>query len=260
MIGLNNTPAYDYQTNLYKDEVIKSFNDLIENNKGTKTAELVKEYLDIIEENDYYITEEARDFTNKLYQENISSGGRYSGSINYKYTNDILVKLLPEDKGYKWIYNGFAEYGHEMTLEEIVKGDEQIEYLIKGKVADMSDGEAGKDEDYYNIDLKYIIKDAAIVQTKSENMMMDSDFDSLELIRAPLLKGNKWMQILVDKEGKDRYISCEITDVNEVGGANVYTVKYMEQDSDYYEIRMIEEGKVLFRLQSFGNQEARASR
>ena len=26
-------------------------------------------------------------------------------------------------------------------------------------------------------------------------MMLDSDMDTIELIRAPLLKGNKWMQI-----------------------------------------------------------------
>ena len=53
-----------------------------------------------------------------------------------------------------------------------------------------------------------------------------------------------------DKDGNDRYLNCEIIQIDEVGGSKVYTVEYRDQDSDYYEIRMIEEevGRILHKL------------
>jgi hypothetical protein len=229
LVGSDNTPAYDYKTKKYKDEVISSFNSLVSKHEGSKTANTVKEYLAALESNNY------------VYPQNYPLPGyRSTGIINYKYINDYLAGLLP-DKGYRWLYNGFAEYGHRMVLEDIVKSDNEIKYFINGKVADMSDGESGRSQDDFNIDLVYTISNGVILQTKTEKMMLDSDMDSIELIRAPLIKGNKWMQIAKDKEGKDRYLNCEITQIDEVGGSKVYTVEYRDQDSDYYEIRMIEE-------------------
>lgn len=242
LAGLDNTLAYDTQTKMYKDEVIGSFNDFIQNNGASKSVETVKAYLEIIEKNNNMLSEEAQKFTANLYKDNLSPEGQYSDTMNYKHASNVLTKLLPEKVEYRWIYNGFAEYGHQMSLEEIIKEDMQIKYRIKGKVDDMSDGESGESEDRFNIDLVYTIKNAAIIQTKSENIMMDSDMDYLELIKAPLIKGNQWTQIAVDKSGNDRYLDSEITEINEVGGSKVYTVEYREQDSDYYEIRMIEEG------------------
>lgn len=229
LVGLNNTPAYDYNTKKYKNEVIESFERLISNNKESKAAGTVNEYLAALESNNY------------VYPQNYPLPGyKSTGIINYKYINDYLAGLLP-DKEYKWLYNGFAEYGHQMVLEDIVKSDNEIKYFINGKVADMSDGESGRSQDDFNIDLVYTISNGVILQTKTEKMMLDSDMDTIELIRAPLLKGNKWMQIAKDKDGNDRYLNCEIIQIDEVGGSKVYTVEYRDQDSDYYEIRMIEE-------------------
>lgn len=241
LIGLNNTPAYDYNSKVYKDEVIKSFKELLDNNIGTKTAEIVKEYQDIIQKSGNTFSEEAKEYTSKMFSENIYS--YFSQNVNnYKYINNALAVLLPEKSGYRWLYNGFAEYGHEMTLEEIKNEEDKVIYKIKGKVADMSDGESGRGKEYFNIYLEYTINNAAIMQTKNEKMMMDSDFDSLELIKAPLIKGNRWNQESTDKSGNTRFLNCEITDINEVGNTRIYTVEYRDQDSSYYEKRMIEEG------------------
>ena len=234
LAGLDNTPAYDYVTNEYKDEVLKKITDMSTMHEGTKTADIVRNYLDIIKEDNYVFTQKAKEFINDLWEKS------FNNKINYVYTKDIFAKLLPEKSGYTWRYSGFAEYGHHMELNEIASYDSVIKYLITGNVEDMSDGEAGYNPDYYNIDIVYTIEDGALIQTKSENMMMDSDFDELELIRAPLIKGNKWGQGVEDESGY-RYLNCEITDINEVGGSKVYTVEYRE-DNGYYEIRMIEEG------------------
>ncbi|HHV60737.1 MAG TPA: hypothetical protein GXX49_10715 [Clostridiaceae bacterium] len=164
-----------------------------------------------------------------------------SGNISQN-ANEALFKLLPEKEGYTWIYNGFAEYGHQMTLEEIVTDNEKTTYIIKGKVFDMSDGESGMGEEHFSIDLKYIIQNGSIIQVKKENIMMDSEMDRLELIRAPLVEGNKWTQVAADKKGNERHLNSEITKVEELDGKKVYTVEYRDRDSDYYEIRTIEEG------------------
>ncbi|MDQ2087532.1 hypothetical protein RBH29_13955 [Herbivorax sp. ANBcel31] len=237
LAGLDNTPAYDYETDEYKDEVLETIIGIPEmfEFEGTKTADIVKDYLDIIKEDNYVFNQKAKEFIDDLRQKS------YDNKINYVYTKGIFAKLLPEKSGYEWRYSGFAEYGHYMEIDEIVRDNGVIKYLITGEVLDMSDGEAGYDSDHYNIDLVYTIENGALIQTKSENMMMDSDFDELELIRAPLTKGNKWGQGVVDESGEYRYLNCEITDINEVEGSKVYTVEYRE-DSGYYEIRMIEEG------------------
>lgn len=240
--GLDNSLAYDFRTSIYRDEVIRSFKNLIENNEDSKTADIVKEYLDIIKNNNNKISNKAREFLANLYKEISAETNKYGDTMNYKYINNSLTRLLPEKSGYKWIYHGIVGYGHQMKLENIIKGDKQIKYFISGKVDDMSGGESGKGEDYFNIEVQYIIKNASIIQEKRENMMMDSEFDSLEIIRAPLIKGNKWMQIAIDKSGNDVYLNSEITDINEIDGAKIYTVRYEEQDSDYYEVRMIQEG------------------
>jgi hypothetical protein len=232
LTGIDNTPAYDHSTKKYKDEVIASFKKLINEHGDSQTAKWVKEFLDMLEANDYMYSDQVRNSTMPAYKN--------AGEFNPKYVSNYLARLLP-DMGYKWLYNGFAEYGHQMSLEDIVKDDEGIKYIIRGKVADMSDGESGRSEDDFSIELTYNITWGSIYQEKKEKMMMDSDMDFIELIRAPLVEGNKWAQIAIDKEGNERHLECQITDINKVGGAKVYTVEYRDMYSDYYEIRMIEE-------------------
>lgn len=163
-------------------------------------------------------------------------------SINDKhYELEQLSKLLPNTTGLQWIYNGFAEYGHQMSLDNIIDHKEKREYIIKGEVGDPSGGESKANR---NIDLKYTIINNKIVQEKVESSMMDSKFDRITLIQAPLVAGTHWTEDLVDKAGKSTTMSSYIQKVEiNSDGKKQYTVKYKDMASEYFEMRIIEEGK-----------------
>ncbi|NLK00664.1 MAG: hypothetical protein GX318_05435 [Clostridia bacterium] len=98
--------------------------------------------------------------------------GKEPGRIsNTAQGNAQLEKLFPDKKGYKWVYSGFAEYGHEMTLEEIDRKDDGVLFLVKGTVDDPSGGEAQKN---FSLELEYLIKDGVLSQRKKEEAMLDS--------------------------------------------------------------------------------------
>jgi hypothetical protein len=184
-------------------------------------------------------------------QKNHSSTNEKSGTGNaaektnkedYSILNGQLSNLLPEKENFKWVYNGFAEYAHIMTLKSIGKSTDQIKYEVAGAVEDMSGGESGKPKDYFNLKITYIIKQGVLIQNKSEKAMMDSIFDSIELIRAPLSKNSKWTQSQTDKTGKKYTLECEITDINDENGIKVYSIRYKDNASYYYETRKIKEG------------------
>ncbi|MCX8128869.1 MAG: hypothetical protein N3I35_02070 [Clostridia bacterium] len=160
----------------------------------------------------------------------------------YLQINRQLTALLPDKENYKWIYNGFAEYGHTMVLKSINKSAKETIYITEGTVEDVSGGEAGKEPGYYNLGIKYTVREGVLYQIKNEQAMMDSIFDTIELIRAPLNKNNKWIQNLTDKSGKKYVVECEITDIGQENNLKVYTVSYKDTGSDYYEIRKIMEG------------------
>ncbi len=152
---------------------------------------------------------------------------------------EMLSKLFPEREGYRWVYFGFAEYGHEMTIEEISVTEEGIIYTIPGEVFDMSDGESDR---AFTMTVTYTIVPGAVFQDKREDVMMDSDFDHIELVRGPLEEGNSWIQILTNAEGNEFTLKCTITEVTQEEGVNLYTIEYQDQNGPYYERRVIKEG------------------
>jgi len=162
-------------------------------------------------------------------------------SINDKiYQKDALVKLLPAVTGYEWIYNGFAEYGHKAVLDSIIDETQKRTYNISGAVEDMSGGESSAD---FSIKLKYIIENNSLIQEKTEQIMMDSKFDRLTLIKTPLVAGNYWNEKVIDKNGNNIEISAQITKVETMSnGFRQYTVVYNQLDSNYFETRVIREG------------------
>lgn len=163
-------------------------------------------------------------------------------SINDKsFHLEPLANLLPPSIGSTWRYDGFAEYSHEMAIINIINEEDNRQYIIKGKVGDPSDGESGINR---NIDLKYTIKDNKIIQDKVENAMMDSKFDHITLIETPLVAGTQWTEQVVDKSNKKVTLNSLIqkVEVNKEGKKQ-YTVNYKDITSDYYETRVIEEGK-----------------
>jgi len=151
-----------------------------------------------------------------------------------------LSALLPSEIGYTWIYNGFAEYGHTMTLDAILATEDSNVYEISGEVADMSGGEGNFSVD---LTLKYILSGNSIVQEKTEEMMLDSKFDRLTLIKLPFEVGNSWTETVIDPETQNEVtLNSQIESVEMVDGAMQYTVRYDDADSDYYELRVIREG------------------
>lgn len=153
--------------------------------------------------------------------------------------NEPLVALLPPEKGYTWVYNGFAEYSSKMTLDKIDKNDEKITYDITGEVEDVSEGEGTAD---LSIELQYIIQDGTLTQIKKSEVMLDSEYNTLQLIKMPLQKGTKWNQEVTDKKDKKTTLECEITNVEKENGNKIYTVHYHDQNSKYYEKRHFKEG------------------
>ncbi len=55
MLGLNNTPIVDWDTNKVTDEVLNSYHKLIENHKESATADALSNYLEILSDIDFVI-------------------------------------------------------------------------------------------------------------------------------------------------------------------------------------------------------------
>ena len=162
-------------------------------------------------------------------------------SINdAKYEKEALSKLLPEKAGYKWMYEGFAEYSHQMVLDMITDEPQKRIYAISGEVGDPSGGEGTKDR---SISIKYTIEANRLLQEKTEQAMLDSKFDKLILIKTPLAIGTYWTETVADKTGKETLVNALINKVELTGDNKLkYTVRYEDTNSGYYEERVIKEG------------------
>ena len=156
------------------------------------------------------------------------------------YQKEALSGLLPSVAGYKWTYTGFAEYSHVMTLDSMTDEASRRIYLISGTVGDPSGGARTAD---YTIKMQYAIEQNRLVQTKTEQTMMDSKFNRLTLIETPLVAGTYWTEKVTDKTGAVRDIYSQITKAEKTTvGLNQYTVRYKDRNSAYYEQRVIREG------------------
>jgi hypothetical protein len=155
------------------------------------------------------------------------------------YQVDALSKLLPDRVGYEWKYEGFAEYGHRAQLDLVMSEPTKRMYMVSGTVDDMSDGESTKD---FSIELSYTIEGNRLIQTKTEEVMMDSKYNQLTLIQTPLVIGTYWTENVRDQDGVLQSISGQITKVEEKDtGLKEYTVLHRQQGRDYYEQRVIRE-------------------
>ncbi len=165
---------------------------------------------------------------------------RVAGIDDASYQKAALSKLLPSSLGYQWIYNGFAEYDHTMTLNSITDEIVRRTYQITGTVGDASGGESTANR---TISLKYIIEKTSLIQEKQEQVMMDSKFNRLTLIKTPLETGNYWIEKVTDKTGKSTELSAQIIKTEFLaGGIRQYTVRYEDNHSAYFEQRVIREG------------------
>lgn len=156
-----------------------------------------------------------------------------------KVISEELKKLLPSLNGFEWVYYGTAEYSHSMKIASITQNEDDITYSVKGSVADLSGSAAGKD---LSLEISYVVSPSHLFQRKKEASMMDSRFDTLELIREPLSSGNSWEQDVISDDGGKTTLKCSIESVRKVGGRKEYSVIYKDKNSSYYEKRKIREG------------------
>jgi hypothetical protein len=156
-------------------------------------------------------------------------------ATDYTQANAALAQLLPDTTGYKWVYNGAVDYGHQMTLEKISAHSGETNYTISGSVEDLSGGGSKAD---FSLKLTYTIKDGQLIQDVTAPMIMDQE-KGIVLIKAPLEKGTSWSDKITTKDGKTMDITGTITDIR---GGKIFVVKYQDKDSDYYEVREIQQG------------------
>ena len=169
-----------------------------------------------------------------------NSSTRVAGIYDSNYQKAALSKLLPSQPGFEWMYSGFAEYSHEMTLISIVDEPQKRTYHISGMVGDPSGGEGTAD---LSLLMKYIIEEDRLIQEKTEEAMLDSKYISLILIKTPLVVGNYWAESVTEKTGAVTRITSKITDINYSDtGLRQYVVLYSDNNSPYYEQRIIREG------------------
>ena len=151
--------------------------------------------------------------------------------------NKELMKLMP-DEGFRWAHRGAAEYYHEMDLKSITEDEKEIIYKVEGEVEDVVSGEQAKD---YSIELFYKIVGDSMIQTKVAPMMLDSEYDELTIIKAPLEKGTKWTEQVKNQDGKKVTLEGEIIQVTADDRGNIYKVTYVDKKTGYSETRKIME-------------------
>ena len=151
-----------------------------------------------------------------------------------------IPDLLPAYEGYQWGVLGFVDYGHDIQVDSIRMLHDETVYTLTGYVHDLSGGEADAD---FSIRMEYRVTDDLLVQVKEEETMMDSEFDRIELVRGPLVEGQSWTQEVTGSDGTQRTLESTITSVTGRPGSRVYTIRYEDPDSSYYEEREIGEGR-----------------
>ncbi len=187
----------------------------------------------------YYTEEDSFSITYTLYENN-------SGNIEV-IMNQELATLMPENEGFEWIYSGFVEYGHQMSLLGIIDDNSLITYIIEGEVYDPSVGEATGD---YSVNIEYYISNGELRQSINAERLMESEYQDLILIRYPLEIGNSWEQTLYDLNNNQYVFESEIYDITTENNQEIYHVRYEDVNSDYYELRefQLSKGMVAFSM------------
>lgn len=220
---------------------------------GVDTSEMVRVYRNLIrvEVNGYPVTMDNFLYNNRTYvpmrevAELLGKDVRWNaytstaGINDLIYERDALATLLPSEIGHTWIYNGFAEYGHTVTLDRIEDASNRRTYVLSGEVSDSSDGETNLGR---GISLNYILQGNALIQEKTAPLMLDSKFDRLTVIETPLVAGTTWTETLMDQNGRTAKIDAIIQKVEIVDGKKQFTVRHQEVGSPYYEVRVLLEG------------------
>ncbi|QZY55198.1 hypothetical protein [Crassaminicella profunda] len=83
MNGSKNMPLLDPETNQLNDKILKNYRDLISDNEGSITAEVIKEYVDAMEKNDFKIDDTIMELSNNIHQKVIEKLNLGDGLTDY---------------------------------------------------------------------------------------------------------------------------------------------------------------------------------
>jgi len=164
-----------------------------------------------------------------------------------------LTEFLPDERAI-WTYKGTGNYYHQMVLEDIISSNQSINYKIKAEI--LSD-QNNSDYDDYLTEIRYILSKRGWQQELKKSKLLDSKYKDMYLIKFPIEENNTWREKVLDFENKQRMITAEILAIDYEEDQKMITVKYSEENSDYYEIRKIKEKKgiVEFKQNVMINQE-----
>lgn len=163
---------------------------------------------------------------------------------NEEKVNKEMKSLMPAKEGYEWIYNGFAEYGHKMNIKKITDKGQSLQYLIEGVVISAS-GMPATEKDRFVLD--YTVTNNSIRENVEKIGKLPHKIKEFDLIREPLVKGNRWNEkVLID--GRETVLNSEIIETGVDSSSRKYfKVRYEAADpgypdSKYIETRVIKQG------------------
>lgn len=163
-------------------------------------------------------------------------------------TQLALTVLLPGEEGFTWVYEGYAQWGHTLTLNKIEREGAVTRYTLNGEtitpVTDGSDHEG-------QIDVVYTVDGETWLQELSGASILESDYPKLVILRTPLVQGARWEQVATTADGTPITLDCTIQEVTERKGKTVFVVRYQQRDGDYYELREITTGLGITKFERF---------
>ena len=160
---------------------------------------------------------------------------KYEGMTGNK---DNLLKLFPNEKTLL-SYNGNGDYYQETYINNIIRKEDKIILDVNGEVKAKNFDELFDD---HLFNYKYILdKYGVIQQSYNNNLVLDSKYTKLYILKFPLVEGNFWKETTMDSDGKRYKLKSSIESIKNEDGKTVITVYYDELGSDYYEKRVIKE-------------------
>ncbi|WZL73492.1 hypothetical protein QBE52_01805 [Clostridiaceae bacterium 35-E11] len=152
-----------------------------------------------------------------------------------------LLSIFPHEKDTTYIYNGFAEYGHVIEIDNVEEKEAETIYDIIGEVGDPSGGEAPGN---FDIKLQYIVDHEKITEKIIQGERLPHKIPELQVLKLPLKTGSTWDQKIVI-DGKEEILKAEIefvrkdeTDDTETYGV-VYRVPMKDMPNEMYEERRV---------------------
>lgn len=177
--------------------------------------------------------------------------------VKDKQEKNELIAIFPLVKGTTWKYNGYAEYGHSMQIDDVKTENSDTIVNIKGQVEDGS-GEKGK-----TFIVKYMINKDAIIENINYDYTHGKTINSIIpdkiILKTPLKVGTSWSQKF-NYKNKEYTAQTKITNINPNQSTNAmeYTTETTVEgidgylDNIYKEKRVYEVGKGMI---SFSNSQ-----